>query len=176
MTRWGIDPKSMLSVKKQVDKIAVAGLNMQQLFATIGRVMEPDVRTALNNEIRLKNSNTPIAGGEGLLSVTIRPRGRSRFMVEIEGKTNKGKLLMSGRKKTSGMILPRKGKHMRIRANNPKFPGKYISRARKVRYPGREDEIKNVAEAVVRTRTRHEIAKRTGLGPMGGGSVARGPR
>ena len=176
MTRWGIDPKSMASVKKQVDKIAVAGLNMQQLFATIGRSMEPDVRTALNNEIRLKNSNTPIAGGEGLLSVTIRPRGRSRFMVEIKGRTNKGKLLMSGRKKASGMILPRKGKAMRVRKNDPKMAGKVIRRARKVRYPGREDEIKDVAEAVVRTHTRHQIAKRTGLGPMGGQSVTRGPR
>lgn len=176
MTRWGIDPKSMASVKKQVDKISVSSLNMQQLFATIGRSMEPAVRTALNAEIKLKNSSTPIAGGDGLLTVTIRPHGRSRFMVEIKGRINKGKLLMSGRKKTSGMILPRKGKHMRIRANNPTFPGKYIRRARKVRYPGREDEIKAVAEAVVRTHTRHQIAKRTGLGPMGGQSVTRGPR
>ena len=74
MTRWGIDPKSMASVKKQVDKIAVAGLNMQQLFATIGRSMEPDVRTALNDQVKLKNSSTLVAGGDGLLTVTIRPR------------------------------------------------------------------------------------------------------
>ena len=41
---------------------------------------------------------------------------------------------------------------------------------------GIEDEVKELADAVVRSQTRHQIARRTGLGASGGGSLTRGPR
>jgi len=181
MTEWSIDAKSMASVKRQVDKISVAGLNVQQVFATIGTRLAREVRKELNSEIALKNtsSTTPIAGSGGLLSVTVKPTGRARFTVEIKGNTVKGKVLMGGRK-GGGFIRPKRKKSMKIEgstgARNPshKFSGKMTKRVRKVSVAGRSDEVQRVADEVVRSQVRHQIKTRTGLGEMGGGSVRRG--
>tara|TARA_B110001454_G_C12680477_1_gene417790 strand:- start:328 stop:906 length:579 start_codon:yes stop_codon:yes gene_type:complete len=184
MTEWSIDAKSMASVKRQVDKISVAGLNVQQVFATIGTRLAREVRKELNSEIALKNasSTTPIAGSGGLLSVTVKPTGRARFTVEIKGNTVKGKVLMGGRK-GGGFIRPKRKKSMMIEGGGPghkprnpshKFTGKITKRVRKVSVAGRSDEVQRVADEVVRSQVRHQIKTRTGLGEMGGGSVRRG--
>ena len=154
------------------------GLGVQTVFATIGTRLAKDVRKGLNEEIHLKNksSTTPIAGTNGLLTVTVEPNGRARFTVEIKGRDQKGKFLMEGRRKTSGMILPRTKKYMVVRKNDPKMAGRRLGHARKVRVPGREDEIRDVAMAIVKRRTRFEIARRTGLGVKGGGTMTRSTR
>jgi hypothetical protein len=186
MTEWSIDAKSMKSVKKQADKISAMGLGVQTVFATIGTRLARDVRKGLNDEIHLKNqsSTTPIAGTSGLLTVTVQPTGRARFTVEIKGRQKKGQIFMAGRK-GGGFIRPRGKKSMMIEGGGPghkprnpphKFSGKITKRVRKVSVAGRSDEVKEVAEAIVRAQTRHQIARRTGLGASGGGSLTRGPR
>ena len=183
MTEWSIDAKSMKSVKRQADKISAMGLGVQTVFATIGTRLAKDVRKGLNEEIHLKNksSTTPIAGTNGLLTVTVEPTGRARFTVEIKGRKKKGQIFMAGRK-GGGYIRPKNKKSMKIEgstgARNPshKFSGKITKRVRKVSVAGRSDEVKEVADAIVRAQTRHQIARRTGLGASGGGSLTRGPR
>ena len=176
MTEWSIDAKSMASVKRQVDKISVAGLNVQQVFATIGTRLAREVRKELNSEIALKNasSTTPIAGSGGLLSVTVKPTGRARFTVEIKGNTVKGKVLMGGPKRKKSMMIEGGGPGHKPRNPSHKFTGKITKRVRKVSVAGRSDEVQRVADEVVRSQVRHQIKTRTGLGEMGGGSVRRG--
>jgi hypothetical protein len=177
MTEWSIDAKSMASVKKQVDQIAATSLTVQQVFATIGRRLEPEIRQGLNQHFILKNTSSEhagkIAGNGGLLSVVCKPTGRARFSVTIKPKLRKGEMLMTGRK-GSGFIRPKRGKALSGEARSGprtpshKFSGKASKRVRSVSVPGRSDEIHDLAEAIVQTRTRHLIAQRTGLGPMGG--------
>tara|TARA_Y100001949_G_scaffold160840_1_gene152706 strand:- start:1155 stop:1682 length:528 start_codon:yes stop_codon:yes gene_type:complete len=173
MTEYSIDAKSMISVKKQVDKIAATGLTVQAVFATIGNRLSRDIRSGLNERVKFKHSDRNITE---VLTVTTKPSGRARFTVEIKGRDQKGKFLMEGRRKTSGMILPRTKKYMVVRENDPKMAGRRLGHARKVRVPGREDEIRDVAMAIVKRRTRFEIARRTGLGVKGGGTMTRSTR
>ena len=171
MTSWSIDAKSMESVKKQTDKIKGMGLTFKQVFATIGHRLEPEIRRELNDNIQLKDSDTLITD---LVSVTAKPTGHARFRVEIKGKNKKGEFLLSGRRKTSGLILPKRKKAMKVRESSHPLSGKTIRQARKVRVPGREDELRDVAVAVVKSQTAAQIQKRTGLGIRGGGIMARG--
>jgi len=185
MTEWSIDAKSMKSVKRQADKISAMGLGVQTVFATIGHRLARDIRKELNEEIKLKDasSSTPIAGNNGLLTVTVEPTGRARFTVEIKGRKKKGQIFMAGRK-GGGYIRPRRKKSMKIQSDGKggiksrdpdhKFAGKITKRVRKVTVAGRSDEVKELADAVVRSQTRHQIARRTGLGEKGGGSLTRG--
>ena len=171
MTSWSIDAKSMESVKKQTDKIKGMGLTFKQVFATIGHRLEPEIRRELNDNIELKESSTPITD---LVSVSVKPTGHARFRVEIKGKNKKGEFLLAGRQKTSGLILPKRKKAMSVRKSSHPMSGKALRQARKVRVPGRQDELRDVAVAVVKSQTAAQIQKRTGLGVRGGGMVARG--
>ena len=162
---WSIDAKSMESVKKQTDKIKALRLTFKQVFATIGHRLEPEIRRELRDNIKLK---------ESLVSVTVKPTGHARFRVEIKGKNKKGEFLLSGRRKTSGLILPKRKKAMKVRESSHPLSGKTIRQARKVRVPGRKDELRDVAVAVVKSQTAAQISKRTGLGVRGGGMVTRG--
>ena len=168
---WSIDAKSLASVKRQTDKIKMVGLTVKQTFATMGRVVESDILKALDREMELKHSSTKISE---LVNVSTVATGHARFRVEITGEGDKGKFLLSGRKKTSGLILPRKGKAMRVRESTHPLSGKAIRQARKVRVPGRSDEMHNIAVAVVKGRMAERIARSTGLGIRGGGVITRG--
>lgn len=167
---WSIDAKSMASVKKQTDRIKALGLTVKQTFAMMGDIIESDVLKALDREMQLKHSSTKISE---LVSVSTTATGHARFRVVITGKEDKGKLLMSGRRKT-GMILPRRGKGMKVRKNDPNMPGKVLRQARKVRVPGRSDEMGAIAEAAVKGRMAERISRSTGLGIRGGGVITRG--
>ena len=168
---WSIDAKSMESVKKQTDKIKATGLTFKQVFATIGHRLEPEIRRELRDNIKLKESDTLVTD---LVSVSVKPTGHARFRVEIKGKNKKGEFLLSGRRKTSGLILPKRKKAMKVRESSHPLSGKTIRQARKVRVPGRVDELRDVAVAVVKSQTAAQISKRTGLGVRGGGMVTRG--
>jgi hypothetical protein len=168
---WSIDAKSIASVKKQTDKIKALRLTVKQTFATMGDRVSSDVLKALDRQMQLKHSDTKISE---LVDVSTIATGHARFRVEVTGKEDKGKLLMSGRKKTSGLILPRKGKGMKVRKNDPNMAGKVLRQARKVRVPGRSDEMHEIAIAVVKGRMAERISHATGLGIRGGGAITRG--
>ena len=71
--------------------------------------------------------------------------------------------LMMSRYRRKGILLPGT-----VQADKTK------QRSTRPRLPGRQDELRDVAVAVVKSQTAAQIQKRTGLGVRGGGMVARG--
>jgi hypothetical protein len=63
---------------------------------------------------------------------------------------------------------------MKVRKNDPNMAGKVLRQARKVRVPGRSDEMHEIAIAAVKGRMAERISHATDLGIRGGGAITRG--
>jgi hypothetical protein len=159
-----IDPKSMVSVRKQLDLLATAGINITLLMARIAPRIQADIRRRLTAEenLRTKENKKPVAD---YLEVRVRPVAKAMFEVTIEPKNRKGRMLLEGRK-GGRIIRPKSGIAMKDR-----LTGQFYGSVRQGKFkpPPYTRRIQKLAEKRVRYMTRREIAKIVpGVGIMGG--------
>jgi len=165
-----IDPKSMASVRKQLDLLATAGINVTRVMATVGSRIQADLRRRLKVEegLKTKENSKPVAD---YLEVRVRPVTKAMFEVTVEPKNRKGQFLLEGRR-GGRIIKPRSGKAMRNRLTGELYgsvrQGKFVP-------PPYAKRIEKLAEKRVRYMTRREIAKVVpGVGVMGGNLGVKG--
>ena len=159
-----VDPKSMVSVRKQLDLLATSGMNITRVMATVGPRIQADLRRRLKTEenLKTKENNKPVAD---YLEVRVRPVTKAMFEVTIEPKNRKGQFLLEGRR-GGRIIRPRSGRAMKNR-----LTGELYGSVRQGRFkpPPYTRRIQKLAEKRVRYMTRREIAKIVpGVGVMGG--------
>ncbi len=164
-----IDMNSLASFRKMMDKMATAGVDIQMVMATIPTMIANRVKEAVIEQ-------GPKTQGGKIVGEYLRYHGgadgTSHFAIEIEGDPNqrattggfsKGDFLLTGRKKGSGLIRPRRARSLRFRDT-----GDYAGSARKSAVPGHAPQIRAIATPVVKALVLQAIMARTGLGPRGG--------
>ena len=168
-----IDMNSMASFRKMMDKMATAGVDIQMVMATIPTMIAKRVEKAVVAEPSLKTKGGKAIGtylkyhggadGTGSFSIEIEGDPQQRA---ISGGFSKGDFLLTGRKKGSGLIRPRRARSLKFRDTPPK-KGMYGS-ARKSAVPGHATQVRAIATPVVKELVIQAIRDRTGLGKLGG--------
>jgi hypothetical protein len=154
----------MVSVRKQLDLLATAGMNVTRVMATVGSRIQRDLRQRLPAEenLKTKENSKPVAD---YLNVRVRPVTKAMFEVTIEPKNRKGQFLLEGRK-GGRIIRPKRGRAMKNRQTGELYGS---VRQGKFKPPPYVRRIEKLAIKRVRHMTRREIAKIVpGVGVMGG--------
>lgn len=164
-----IDMNSMASFRKMMDKMATAGVDIQMVMSTIPTYIATRVKVAVVNEGPKTQGGKPIGG---YLKYHGRVDGSARITVDIEGDPqeraisggfSKGDFLLTGRKKGSGLIRPRRAKSLKFRDT-----GDLAASAKKSAVPGHATQVRAIATPVVKAIVIQAIRDRTGLGELGG--------
>ena len=167
-----IDMNSLASFRKMMDKMATAGVDIQMVMATIPSMIAKRVEVAVVDQGPRTKKNVPIGkylkysgGADGTARIGIEIEGDPQERA-VSGGFSKGDFLLTGRRKGSGLIRPRRARSLKFRDTPPKA-GMYGS-ARKSAVPGHASQVRAIAVPVVKALVLQAIIDRTGLGPRGG--------
>ena len=175
---YEIDMNSVAYFKKMTDKIALAGVSISSIMATMGSAVNNAVKTKVNEQLHTKEDNKPIGD---YLSFSTKIRGNAKFIHEVKGGQpgvksntvsypsgfNKGTFLLVGRKRGIGKIRPRNKKALKFRTNMSEGGPLYGS-TNKSAVQGVSAQVGSIAADVIRNLVTARIADATGLGPRGG--------
>jgi hypothetical protein len=151
-------------------KIKQSEMDFAHIMASIGPIIEESVRSGIDDKFQTESG----IGYSEYLDIRMTPAGAHFFTLTVTSKGGGAKGYDVGRGLLEGRpggvtILPKNAKVMVNRTT-----GQTYRRVTQGAVEGMKDEARQIARKSTRRILRWEISKRTGLGPLGGGSVTRG--